>query len=102
MSLPERMERKIAKLERNIEKKQKQIEKLRVECEKHMILDYDFISEKKHIEEKIKAMTLKVKVLRDEIAEKKKRGKEKNGKKGRKLFLNGAKNMKILKLKEVK
>ena len=71
MGLFKRMEKKVPKLERKIEKKQKQIEKLRAEYNECMIADYDFISQKKRIEEKIKAMRIKVRILRDEIARKK-------------------------------
>ena len=77
MNLLKRIEKKIAKLKRNIEKKQKQIEKLRTECKKHMIADYDFISQKKCIEDKINAMKFKVRALRDEMVKKKKHIEEK-------------------------
>ena len=80
MILISRMEKKIAKLEKNIEKKQKQIEKLRTECKKHMIADYDFISQKKCIEDKINAMKFKVRIMRDEMVKKKKHIEEKEKK----------------------
>ena len=100
MNLFKRIEKKIAKLERNIERKQKQIEKLRIEWKKHRVTVYYFISQRERIEEKINAMMLKVRVLKDEMVKKKR--KAKNGKKERKIILNGIKNMKILKIKEVK
>ena len=77
MGLFKRIEKKVAKLERNIEKKQKQIEKLRIERENYMVADYDFISQKKRIEDKIRVMNLKLEVLRDEMEKKKEHPKEK-------------------------
>ena len=76
MNLLKRNEKKIVKTIKNIEKKQKQIEKLRVEYKKHMIADYDFISQKKRIENKIRVMNLKVGVLRGEMEKKKKHQEE--------------------------
>ena len=57
MSLYNRLKKKIAKLEKNIEKKQKEIEKLKIEYEKKLISDYDLMSQKRRIEEKIKTIT---------------------------------------------
>lgn len=103
MSLLKRMEKKIAKIIKNIEKKQKQIEKLRIKYKKHMITDYDFISHKKRIEDKIRVMNFNLGVLRDEIEKKKKHQKEKaKEREKKKIILNGVKNMEILKKKEVK
>jgi hypothetical protein len=68
MSLYSRLKKKIAKLEKNIEKKNHQIEKLKIECEKKLIADYDFISQKKRIEEKIKALNNKVRILKSASA----------------------------------
>ena len=74
------MEKKITKLERNIEKKQKQIEKLRIEWKKHRVTVYYFIYKKERIEEKINIINLKIKVLREEMTEKKKHMEEKSHK----------------------
>jgi hypothetical protein len=107
MLLLKRMEKKIAKIIKNIEEKQKQIEKLRIEYKKHMLADYDFISQKKRIEDKIRDMNLKLGVLRDEMVKKKKhqdeKAKEREEQKRReKNYFECCKNMKILKIKEVK
>ena len=73
------MENKIAKLERSIEKKQKQIEKLRAEWKKNKVTVFHFISQKRHIGDKINVIDSKILVLKDKIVERKKhmRGKAK-------------------------
>jgi len=77
LSLIKRMEKKIEKIIKNIKGKQKQIKKLMIEYKEHTIADYDFISQKKHIEDEIIDMNLKVEILRDEMEEKKKHQDEK-------------------------
>jgi hypothetical protein len=81
MNLPKKLEKKIEKIERNIEKKHKQIEKLRLECKKHIIADYDYISQKKRIEEKINNMNFRIRALKGETAKKKRRKEERIRKK---------------------
>ena len=72
MILIRRMENKIAKLERNIEKKQKQIEKLRVEWKKNKVTVFHFISQKRHIGDKINDINSEIRALSDKIVERKK------------------------------
>lgn len=81
MSLYDRLKKKIAKLEKNIEKKQTQIEKLKIECGKNLISDYDLISQKRRIEDKIKAMNVRVRILKGESAKRKRQMEEKIRKK---------------------
>ena len=72
MMLIRRMENKIAKLEKSIEKKQKQIEKLRTEWKKNKVTVFHFISQKRHIGDKINDINSEIRVLKDKIVEKKK------------------------------
>jgi len=77
MDLTRKLEKKIEKIEKNIEKKHNQIEKLRLKCKNHVIADYDFISQKKGIEEKINIMNLRIRVIKGETAKKKRQIEEK-------------------------
>ena len=64
MSFLGRLERNIKKLERNIEKEQKQIEKLYDKLESKKITGGELTIKKKHIEEKIRAMDSRMRVLK--------------------------------------
>jgi len=105
MSLYSRLKKKISKLEKNIEKKNHQIEKLKIECEKKLISDYDFISQKKRTEEKIKALNNEVRILKVVSAKRKRQMEDKIRKKEskkleRKLILIGQKKDEAVKLNE--
>jgi hypothetical protein len=105
MSLYNRLMKKIAKLEKNIEKKQHEIEKLNFEYDKKLISDYDFISQKKRIEEKIKTLNNELRILKGLSVKRKRQMEEKIRKKREqksreKTYLNWSKKDEIIKLNE--
>jgi hypothetical protein len=66
-----RLKKKIDKLEKNIEKKQQEIKKLNIDCERKLISDFDMISEKKRIQDKIKTMNIRLRILKGELVKRK-------------------------------
>lgn len=77
MSLVGRLERNIAKLEKSIEKDHGKIDELRTKCESHKIIKAEFNVKRRHIEEKIRAMDSRMRVLQGGIAKEKRHLEEK-------------------------
>ena len=63
MTFIDRLERNIAKLEKRIEKEQIRIGRLKEKCDSKKITKAKFNIEKRKIEEKIKAMNSRIRVL---------------------------------------
>jgi chromosome segregation ATPase len=77
MSPVGRLERNIAKLEKSIEKDHEKIDELRTKCESHKITKAEFNVKRIHIEEKIRAMDSRMRVLQGGIAKEKRHLEEK-------------------------
>lgn len=77
MSFIKRLEKNIAKIEKSIAKEKKKIEDLRVKCEAHKITRAEFNIKKKKIEEIIRNMDSRLRVLRGGIAKEKRYQEEK-------------------------
>ena len=63
MSFINRLERNIKQFEKNIEKEHEKIEKLRENCENHKITKGEFNVKNRHVEEKIRAMDFRMRIL---------------------------------------
>ena len=72
MKILMKMEKRISKMEEKIEKEKKKIEKLKMEFSEDTMSEYDFISQKKRIEEKIKIIKLKNLLLNEKLSKRKK------------------------------
>ena len=77
MSLAGRLERNIVKLKKNIEKDHEKIDEIGAKCESHNITRGKFSVKRKHIEEKIRAMDSRMRVLQGGIAKDKRHLEEK-------------------------
>ncbi len=84
MSFARKLERNILNLEKNIEKDHDKIDELRAKCESHKITKAEFNVKKRHIEEKIRAMDSRMRVLQGGIAKEKRHLEEKAEEKHRK------------------
>jgi len=72
-----RLERNIAKLEKRIEKEQIRIGRLKEKCDSKKITKAKFNIEKRKIEEKIKAMNSRIRVLQGGVTKEKRHIEEK-------------------------
>ena len=77
MGFIERLEKNIARLEKKIEKEQMRIEHLHEKCESKKITKADFNIKKRQIEEKIKAMNSRIRVLQGGMTREKRHLEEK-------------------------
>ena len=71
MSLIKRIENKEAKLEKRIDIKMKKIEDINLKFNNGKISKNEYSSKKKHIEEIIKKMNIELRMLRGEVAKRK-------------------------------
>ncbi|UCH71737.1 MAG: hypothetical protein JSW62_04895 [Thermoplasmatales archaeon] len=91
MSFIKRLEKNIAKKEKAIDRERMKIAELKAKCDSHKITRADFNIKKRHIEEKIRTLNSRMRVLQggitkekrhqEELAEEKERKKEEKKKK---------------------
>ena len=91
MSFIKRLERNIAKKEKAIEAEKRKIEELKDKCDSHSITRADYKIKKNRIEEKIRSMNSRVRVLQGGITKEKKHLEEKEKEKMRKKEEKGKK-----------
>ena len=72
MSFIKRLELNIEKKERAIKKEKEKIEELKEKCDSHSITRAEFNIKKKHIEEKIRSMDSRMRVLKGGITKERK------------------------------
>ena len=77
MGFIERMEKNIAKLEKRIEKEQMKITQLNARCESKKITKADFSIKKRQHDERIHAMSARIRVLQGGIVREKQHQEEK-------------------------
>jgi hypothetical protein len=77
MSFVGRLEGNIEKLKKNIEKEYGKIDKLHEKCENHTITKAEFNHKKQHIEDKIRTMDSRMRVLQGGLTKEKRHLEEK-------------------------
>jgi len=91
MGFIQRLERNIAKKEKAIEVEKRKIEELKDKCDSHGITRAEYKIKKNHIEEKIRSMNSRMRVLKGGITKEKKHIEEKEKKKMKKKEEKGKK-----------
>jgi len=84
MGFIQRLERNIAKKEKAIEVEKKKIEELKDKCDSHIITRAEYKIKKNHIEEKIRSLNSRMRVLQGGITKEKKHLEEKEKEKMKK------------------
>ncbi|GAH81588.1 unnamed protein product [marine sediment metagenome] len=85
MGFIKRLERNIAKKEKAIEAEKRKIEDLKDKCDSHSITRAEYKIKKNHIEEKIRSMNSRMRVLQGGITKEKKHLEEKEKESGEKI-----------------
>ncbi len=91
MGFIKRLERNIAKKEKAIEVEKRKIEELKDKCDSHSITRAEYKIKKNHIEEKIRSMNSRMRVLQGGITKEKKHLEEKEKEKMKKKEEKGKK-----------